>query len=37
MKNGSNETGARAKRFYQAAATDGTADGWSILLDGRVV
>lgn len=37
MKNGSNETGARAKRFYQVVATEATADGWRILLDGRVV
>jgi chaperone required for assembly of F1-ATPase len=37
MKNGSNETGVRAKRFYEAVATEATAGGWRILLDGRVV
>ena len=37
MKNGSNETGARAKRFYEAVATEARTDGWRILLDGRVV
>lgn len=37
MKNGSNETGARAKRFYGAVTTEATAGGWRILLDGRVV
>lgn len=37
MKNGSNETGARPKRFYEAVATEATAGGWRILLDGRVV
>jgi chaperone required for assembly of F1-ATPase len=37
MKNGSKTTGAGAKRFYQAAATEATSAGWRILLDGRAV
>lgn len=38
MKNGSNETGARGKRFYKAVAIEAVGDGgWRILLDGRVV
>jgi chaperone required for assembly of F1-ATPase len=37
MKNGSNETRPSAKRFYEAVATEASAKGWRILLDGRVV
>ena len=37
MKNGSNETGPRPKRFYSAVSAEATGDGWRILLDGRVV
>lgn len=37
MKNGSNEIGARPKRFYETVATEAAAGGWRILLDGRVV
>lgn len=37
MKNGSNETGAAPKRFYQAVATDSVSGGWRILLDGKPV
>jgi len=37
MKNGSNESGARPKRFYEAVAAEATSGGWRILLDGRVV
>ena len=37
MKNGSNEAGDGAKRFYEAVATEATGGGWRILLDGRVV
>jgi chaperone required for assembly of F1-ATPase len=37
MKNGSNESGAPPKRFYDAVTTDPVAGGWRILLDGRPV
>jgi chaperone required for assembly of F1-ATPase len=37
MKNGSNETGPLAKRFYAAVSPEATGAGWRILLDGRVV
>jgi chaperone required for assembly of F1-ATPase len=37
MKNGSNETGAAPKRFYDDVAANPVPGGWRILLDGRAV
>jgi chaperone required for assembly of F1-ATPase len=37
MKNGSNDSGAPPKRFYEAVTTGAIPGGWRILLDGRPV